>query len=893
MSSRVFLITLILVFFLFTSCKKDNNPTEPVLETTTKTVDNSGGTITVNNVSVTVKPGTFSKNVIFTISKDTKVPVSVDENIGTYDKNNIYKITVSSTDSIKTPIQVTIPYNPSIIPAGYTEADLAVVHVKESGYKFEQVFVDMANQKLIFETTNFSWFAAGVPKHKVELPTDYTTLNKLIDFNNATIPSTSIQSYDYSYDINSYTGHDNFYWGVMQVPSEIDQGGNHGKVAYASRFMNNDYNSSMNSKSDVNSCLTFKLDLSQSQSASVEFDYNANSRYYGELVVEIANSSLTTPLTQAAISWGNLIFLNMPPYKSTNGNGVWQHIKLNFPSTMTNLKFESINTCGSSISKNTFVRFRFNTWATGNYPNTYAPFIDNIIFKTDQYNEPPTLPFNPIPNDNATNQQLNTSLSWSCSDPENDPIKYDIYIGQQFPPTTKLSSSQAGTSYNLTGLTNNTSYYWQIHAKDDHNNSTTGPVWKFATLASSSTPTVTTNSVSNITENSATCGGNVTSQGSLAVTARGVCWSTSQNPTTSNSKTIDGSGTGGYTSSLTGLSSNTQYYVRAYATNSAGTSYGNQVSFNTSNNPNATLPSVTTNSATNINASSATSGGNVTAQGSTLVTARGVCWSTSPNPTTSNSKTTDGSGTGSYTSSITGLSSNTTYYVRAYATNSIGTSYGSQVSFTTTTGGSGGGTPCLGTPTVTYAGKTYNTVQIGTQCWLKENLDVGTMIQGIQEQTNNNTIEKYCYYDDANNCNTYGGLYQWAEAVQYKNGATNTTSPNPAFSGIVQGICPSGWHIPSQAEFQTLQTAVNNSRDALLAVGELSGKNTSGFSVLISGERTNNGYYANLSVEAVFWSSTVNYSSHAYYMGLWVGNPYVTVIDFYKTYGLSVRCLKN
>jgi len=95
-----------------------------------------------------------------------------------------------------------------------------------------------------------------------------------------------------------------------------------------------------------------------------------------------------------------------------------------------------------------------------------------------------------------------------------------------------------------------------------------------------------------------------------------------------------------------------------------------------------------------------------------------------------------------------------------------------------------------------YAGKIYNTVTIGSQIWLKENLDVGTQVLGSVDQTNNGTIEKYCYNDVPANCAIYGGLYQWAEAVAYTNGATNTTLTNPQFTGNVHGICPTSWHIP-------------------------------------------------------------------------------------------------
>jgi hypothetical protein len=193
-------------------------------------------------------------------------------------------------------------------------------------------------------------------------------------------------------------------------------------------------------------------------------------------------------------------------------------------------------------------------------------------------------------------------------------------------------------------------------------------------------PTVTTTAISSITQTTASSGGNVTSDGGSAVTARGVCWSTSSNPTTSNSKTTDGSGTGSFTSSITGLNPLTTYYVRAYATSNAGTSYGSERSFTTTA---AIAPSLTTTAISSIYNTTASGGGNISSDGGSAVTSRGVCWSTSSNPTTSNSKTTDGSGSGSFTSSLTGLTRNTTYYVRAYATNGVGTAYGNEVSFTT------------------------------------------------------------------------------------------------------------------------------------------------------------------------------------------------------------------
>ena len=195
-------------------------------------------------------------------------------------------------------------------------------------------------------------------------------------------------------------------------------------------------------------------------------------------------------------------------------------------------------------------------------------------------------------------------------------------------------------------------------------------------------PVVTTSNVTVITQTTATTGGNVTGDGNAEVTSRGVCWATSQNPTTSSSKTSDGTGTGAFTSDIIGLAANTPYYVRAYAINSQGTSYGSQVSFSTSQVTLATLTTII--DITSITPTTAITGGDITDDGGGTITARGVCWSTAQNPTTADNKTTDGSGTGNFTSNMTGLNATASYYVRAYATNSAGTAYGNELNFTTT-----------------------------------------------------------------------------------------------------------------------------------------------------------------------------------------------------------------
>jgi hypothetical protein len=192
-------------------------------------------------------------------------------------------------------------------------------------------------------------------------------------------------------------------------------------------------------------------------------------------------------------------------------------------------------------------------------------------------------------------------------------------------------------------------------------------------------PILTTTAITDITQTSASSGGNIPSDGGASVTARGVCWNTSGGATLADSNTSDGLGSGSFTSSLTGLTGNTKYFVKAYATNSAGTAYGNEIMFYTS----PLLPTLTTAVISSIALTTARSGGNITDNGGAVVTGRGVCWNTSPGPIIGNSKTSDGLGSGSFTSSLTGLTANQTYYVRAYAINSVGSAYGNELVFTT------------------------------------------------------------------------------------------------------------------------------------------------------------------------------------------------------------------
>ncbi|MBP6979394.1 MAG: hypothetical protein KBB71_13900, partial [Lentimicrobiaceae bacterium] len=214
--------------------------------------------------------------------------------------------------------------------------------------------------------------------------------------------------------------------------------------------------------------------------------------------------------------------------------------------------------------------------------------------------------------------------------------------------------------------------------------------------------------------------------------------------------------------------------------------------------------------------------------------------------------------------------------------------------------------PCPGKTFVNYEGKVYTTLQILSQCWLKENLNAGTMIPGTIEQSNNGTMEKYCYGDNVANCDTYGGLYQWNEAMQYNTGQW------------AKGICPPGWHLPMDEEWKVLEGAIDgqygfadmewdgegyrgyNVGSGLKEAGTIhwnppnyGATNASGFTGLPGGNRDySSGDFVNLGAGGSLWSSSENTAS-AWYRALNYASPhsYRKYVD--KAAGYSVRCLKG
>ena len=409
------------------------------------------------------------------------------------------------------------------------------------------------------------------------------------------------------------------------------------------------------------------------------------------------------------------------------------------------------------------------------------------------------------------------------------------------------------------------------------------PIIFIASCNKATLPVVTTGTVTRIQQTNAYSGGQLTSDGGAHVSSMGVCWNTSADPTVSNNKTRDTTSLGLFTSHITGLTPNTMYYVKAYATNSEGTAYGDQVSFTSAV---IAVPTLITSGLKSVTLTTAASGGEISNDGGVAVTVRGVCWNTTGLPTLADSHTSDGSGSSQFFSTLTDLTINTTYFVRAYATNSVGTGFGNEVQFTQSE------------PVVDTDGNAYSVVTIGSQVWLGENLKttrfndditIPYVTDGIAWA--NTSTPAFCWYKNSESGfkSTYGGLYNWY--------AVNTGK-----------LCPTGWHVPSVDEYVVLLTYLGGDKIAggkLKEAGlthwsapNLGATNGSGFTALPGGGRYNinseGGAFSDMGYVGYHWSATAGVSaSNAISYDLAYSLNSVVKIEYSKRDGGSVRCIKN
>jgi uncharacterized protein (TIGR02145 family) len=325
---------------------------------------------------------------------------------------------------------------------------------------------------------------------------------------------------------------------------------------------------------------------------------------------------------------------------------------------------------------------------------------------------------------------------------------------------------------------------------------------------------------------------------------------------------------------MTGLTGNTKYYIRAYATNIIGTSYGMLDSFVTL----PIVPTITTNTITTITRTTAVSGGNISSDGGSAILARGIVWNKSGSPVvgTDSIRKDASMTTGSYTLNPGNLNSGIIYYVRAYATNAIGTSYGNQLTFTTQ-------------PVLDTIGNQYTTITINGKEWFKENLKTtkyatGDSIENVPTAGDwgLRTSGAWVYYNnDINNNNSLGKLYNWYAVTD------------------VKGLCPTGWHVATDADWTSLtanyglDAAAGNELKAT-TVWTLPNSNTnlSGFGALPGGGRGGLDF-GDLNNKGFWWTSTLFDASNSYARRLEYNTDTVIRYTESNKYGFSVRCVKN
>ncbi len=487
-----------------------------------------------------------------------------------------------------------------------------------------------------------------------------------------------------------------------------------------------------------------------------------------------------------------------------------------------------------------------------------------------------SIPVPPVlssPADNSVDISTSPNLIWNSS---SGATSYTLQVSAD-PSFSSFIYNQSGiinTNRQVTGLNNLTNYFWRVRAANGSGTSGwSDPVWSFKTKAASlaapllSLPTNMAASVS-------------TSPTFVWIASSGAASYTLQISTDNafSALTFNQSDISTTNIQVTGLNSFTVYYWRVRAVNNLGVSDWSTPSWSFTTGSAPLAPPVL------ISPSNNSSNVSITPT---------LSWSASPGAAGYTLQVSTSSSFSDFVFNQSGLTNTshkllslnylTKYYWRVRAANNSGTSDWSAPtwSFTTAEACEGG--------TVMYSGKLYHSVQVGSQCWLKENLDVGLLINGNQNQSNNGILEKYCYDNNRVNCEKFGGLYQWDEVMQY------VKTPG------TKGICPDGWHIPTKAELDILKNSVKGNSNDLKAVGEGTadgaGTNASGFSALLSGfgYSTGNGvgYSYSLGINTFFWSSSEADLSSAHYMNMYFNQSVILNQYDRKASAFSVRCIKD
>ncbi len=472
---------------------------------------------------------------------------------------------------------------------------------------------------------------------------------------------------------------------------------------------------------------------------------------------------------------------------------------------------------------------------------------------------------NMIPENTATVATKSITFSWESNN-FIIPATYQIFLG-----TTESNMDIVGETtenhFELNENLENNTYFWKIVAVNTGGSTiiSQSNLQSFDYIYIEDTPTVTTTPIENITETAASSGGNITDEGGSDIIERGVCWNTTPNPTIANNFTNDGTGTGSYTSSLTNLSTATLYYVRAYARNNEGTAYGNQEQFSTSGGSNNPPTASFT-----VNPSSGST--------STIFSFDGLACTDPEDPTSDLQVRWDFDGDGNWDTDWDynkteshQYNSENTYATKLEVKDSEGLTdqYTKNITVSNDAG--------LGTFTDPRDGQTYNTVTIGNQIWFAENL-------------NYEMGDSWWYDNNNSNGDIYGRLYTWVAALN---------------------ACPSGWHLPTDDEWKTMEMYLGMSQSETDNIGwrgtdegekmkstsgwgsNYNGTNSSGFNALPGGYfNGNDWFFTSISGLGYWWSSTET-SGTACNRSLYYNGSQVNRNFSYKSFGFSVRCIKD